>query len=92
MSRREQGWHFGTKAVETATREFGLDWQDEALCRNYDPEIWFRNQEEAVKICHRCPVEQICRLYSMRAREAYGTWGGIDEQERGMILGMGTAP
>jgi WhiB family redox-sensing transcriptional regulator len=69
------------------------DWQLRALCRTMDEAIFFspdrergpsraQREEEARKICHRCPVIAECRAHALAAREPYGVWGGMTAAER----------
>lgn len=55
------------------------DWAD-ASCRQYDPELWFSNShsdmQDAIKICHACPLIDACREVSRDER--FGIWAGID--------------
>src|SRR5690606_15482365 len=55
------------------------DWAD-ASCRQYDPELWFSNShtdmQDAIKICHACPLIDACREVSREER--FGIWAGID--------------
>jgi WhiB family transcriptional regulator, redox-sensing transcriptional regulator len=69
-------------------------WQYSAACRNVDPELFFpigrtgRAAAEARKakaICARCPVRQPCLTYALATHEAYGIWGGYDEDERRVL-------
>jgi WhiB family redox-sensing transcriptional regulator len=75
-----------------------LSWHLEARCRTEDPTIFFHPEHErgcarvhreelAKKICSSCPVIGACRSYSLTFREAYGTWGGVSENERNRLLG-----
>lgn len=65
-------------------------WQDDAVCRRVDPDTWFSKQQSDVraaqKICWTCPVINECLNYSLRNREPYGVWGGIDEKQRRKLL------
>lgn len=65
-------------------------WQDDAVCRRVDPDTWFSKQQSDVraaqKICWTCPVINECLNYSLRNREPYGVWGGVDEKERRKLL------
>lgn len=76
------------------------NWQLEATCRGMDVEIFFhptserRNRkqqriDQAKAICHGCPVLEECRRHALRTREPYGIWGGLSEEERAEILGVG---
>lgn len=66
------------------------DWRDEALCRDYSPELWFpvghsgpalAQAEQAKAICHRCPVRAECLDWALGVG-ADGIWGATDEDER----------
>lgn len=69
------------------------DWQFEGLCRTTDPEEFFHPEgergsarrlrdERAKRVCERCPVILECREHALAAREPYGVWGGLSEDER----------
>jgi len=73
--------------------EHEWDWQAEAACRDVDSRIFFhpsgergsahRNREQrAQRICSTCPVQLACRRYALAARETYGVWGGLTEEDR----------
>lgn len=41
------------------------DWRESAACAGYDPELWFPGNsklmhQEALHICHTCPVMMQC--------------------------------
>lgn len=68
-------------------------WQEEGLCRNADPLLFFHPQNErgssrvrrdqsAKRVCASCPVRLECADYAIRAREPYGVWGGLSEEDR----------
>jgi WhiB family redox-sensing transcriptional regulator len=72
------------------------DWQLDGSCRRENPDVFFhpehergpsrRNRDrEAKAVCLDCPVLQQCRKHALRAREAYGVWGGLTEHERDTI-------
>lgn len=76
------------------------NWQLDATCRGMNVEIFFhpaserkrqkqRRIDQAKAICHDCPVLQDCRRHALRTREPYGIWGGLSEEERAEILGVG---
>ena len=45
-------------------------------------------RERSAKIvCVRCPVRVDCADYAVRAREPYGVWGGLSEDDRAVIYG-----
>ena len=69
------------------------EWQFQGSCRRFGDEPFFhpegergpsrRSRDAAAKaICRRCPVAKLCRDHALRAREPYGVWGGMTEDER----------
>lgn len=71
-------------------------WQDHGACRSADPLLFFHPQNErgsarlrrdraAKLICAGCPVRMECADYAVRAREPYGVWGGLSEEDREQI-------
>ena len=73
------------------------DWQYDGACRAVDPETFFspdaergprrRNREAAAKaLCAVCPVLEACRSHALQVREPYGVWGGLNINERDLIL------
>jgi len=64
------------------------DWQAEAACRGYDPNIWFPGQGGDVKlpksICAACPVIDPCLEHAL-LNEVCGVWGGVTERGRRVI-------
>ena len=67
-----------------------LDWQDEGLCKESDPEAFFPEKggstKQAKAVCRRCPITEKCLQYALDNEERYGIWGGKSERERRMIL------
>ena len=73
-------------------------WQFRAACRGEDASLFFapgyfeRREEKdhrearAKAICARCPVRADCLDYALRIREPHGVWGGMNEQERRVLL------
>ena len=68
-------------------------WQDEGACRNEDLNIFFGpdgerqperdiRERKAKAICADCPVRIDCLNYALSRPEKYGTWGGLNEDER----------
>jgi WhiB family transcriptional regulator, redox-sensing transcriptional regulator len=68
-------------------------WQDAAACRGEDLVLFFgpdgeRQPEREIRerkakaICSRCPVRNECLDYAVARPEKYGTWGGLNEEER----------
>lgn len=73
------------------------EWQYQGSCRQLDTEMFFhpdgergssrrRRAAEAKRICASCPVVEQCREHSISAREPYGVWGGLTEEERHLIV------
>lgn len=71
-------------------------WQDHGACRDTDPAIFFHPQNErgarrarrevaAKRVCAPCPVRLECADYAIRAREPFGVWGGLTEEERELV-------
>ena len=64
-----------------------------AACKGADPDLFFgpdaefvtaRQQREAAAkaICAGCPVRLECLAYALDTSQAYGIWGGANEDER----------
>jgi WhiB family redox-sensing transcriptional regulator len=69
----------------------------DAACKGADTDLFFgpdaefvtaRQQREATAkaICAGCPVRDACLAYALDTREAYGIWGGMNEDERRALL------
>lgn len=70
------------------------DWRERAACLNLPSVLFFgqednespaerRAREERAKaVCRTCSVRLECLEYALAAREPYGIWGGLTEQER----------
>lgn len=66
------------------------DYRHEALCRDYDPEVFFPiderrgtpSVERATAICAVCPVRVRCAEYALEHGIDYGIWGGLTSDER----------
>lgn len=72
------------------------EWQEKGACRGSETDLFFHPQNErglararrdrsAKSICARCDVRIECADYAIRAREPYGVWGGMTEEEREAI-------
>ena len=68
-------------------------WQDAAACRGEDLMLFFGpdgerqperdiRERKAKAICASCPVRLECLNYAVARPEKYGTWGGLNEDER----------
>ena len=47
-----------------------------------------RRINQAKMVCNSCPVLTECRTHALQAREPYGIWGGMSEDERAAALGL----
>lgn len=63
-----------------------LQWQEEALCAQTDPEAFFPEKggstREAKRVCGVCAVRAACLDYALANDERFGIWGGMSERER----------
>ncbi|HYU84239.1 MAG TPA: WhiB family transcriptional regulator [Kribbellaceae bacterium] len=68
-------------------------WQEQAACRDVDPDLFFSVESErglrrrarevlAKSLCSTCPVRRQCREHALATGETYGVWGGTTEEER----------
>jgi len=64
------------------------DWQDEAACKNTDPNDWFPEQYSLhhetlmARICiEDCDVQEQCLEYALSEPETLGMWGGFSQAE-----------
>lgn len=69
------------------TDESGLlEWQEQALCAQTDPEAFFPEKggstRDAKRICVGCEVKGACLEYALEQDERFGIWGGLSERER----------
>lgn len=71
---------------------------ERALCRRYDPELWFpvgttgpavTQAAEAKEICNACPIERACLEEALTRGYDSGIFGGKDEEERRTLLRRG---
>lgn len=86
------------ESVVGHTAEGTLGWQFRAACRGGDSSLFFapsfferryekeRREAGAKTICARCPVRDECLDYALTVREPHGVWGGMNEQERRLLL------
>ncbi len=71
------------------------DWVEESKCGPATAHLfnafgngWAAAQRthEAKRICKRCPVQDECLEYALKARIRVGVWGGLSAKERDEIL------
>lgn len=76
------------------------EWQLLGRCRGTDAELFFhpegergprrsRRETAAKAVCRDCPVLLRCRAHALSAREPYGVWGGLSEQDREAVACAG---
>lgn len=69
------------------------EWQEDAACRGEELVLFFGpdgerqpekdiREREAKAICAQCPVRAECLDYALSRPEKYGTWGGLNDDER----------
>jgi len=85
---------FGTPRPRLQPQASGtLAWLEDAGCRGLDTELFFpagpkgpgrRQADEAKAVCGTCPVRRQCGSWALDTAQAYGIWGGMDEEERVM--------
>ena len=77
-----------------------MNWSDQAACLTAEPETFFpvsaagaslREVDAAKAICRGCGVLDECRDYALTTRQPFGVWGGLDEEERLLMLGASHA-
>jgi WhiB family redox-sensing transcriptional regulator len=77
------------------------DWQEAAACRGLDSEVFFHPENErgplrrhreqnAKRVCAKCPVQRTCLAWALHTREPYGVWGGLSTDERERLIRSGT--
>lgn len=68
------------------SRRDELEWQDDALCTQVDPELFFPTKGASTKIakrlCGRCEVTEQCLIYALQQPGIqHGVWGGMSPLE-----------
>jgi len=63
-----------------------LIWQDQALCAQVDPAIFFLEKGDsavpAKRVCRKCDVRAECLEYALETDQAHGVWGGMTVRDR----------
>ena len=68
-------------------------WHALAACKHADVNLFFgpdgeselareRRERRVAPICDGCPVRALCLEYSVGRPEHFGTWGGLNEDDR----------
>jgi WhiB family redox-sensing transcriptional regulator len=80
-----------TRAHNRGSAGQGMNWVQQARCRDEDPELFFpigstgpaAVQVEAAKaVCMTCPVRLDCLEWALATAQDSGVWGGLSEEER----------
>lgn len=71
-------------------------WTDRAACAGLPTSIFFPvsrdgvpaqiEAEYAKSFCAVCPVRATCLSHALAHREDFGVWGGLDEDERAVLV------
>nr|WP_285735064.1 WhiB family transcriptional regulator [Kitasatospora phosalacinea] len=72
-------------------------WHTSAACRSDEAGLFFApskeptaarlaREEQAKRVCARCPVLLECREHALAQPEPYGVWGGLTAAERRVVL------
>ncbi|HEV2368855.1 MAG TPA: WhiB family transcriptional regulator [Acidimicrobiales bacterium] len=78
-----------------AERPSDSDWRREAACRLMPADLFFpvgaaagalEEIEAAKRVCGGCPVSVECLEFALSTRQEFGVWGGLDEEERRLIV------
>jgi WhiB family redox-sensing transcriptional regulator len=96
-----RGRRVGRQAIIVATQTWEYGWQWRAACRGEDSGLFFppndaepreqrlARERKAKSICAGCPVRIECLEYAVRIREPHGIWGGLNENERRVLISRG---
>ena len=61
-----------------------------AACRGEDLELFFSiddlREQQAKAVCQRCPVRWECLGYALETRQRHGIWGGLNPEERTLLV------
>jgi WhiB family transcriptional regulator, redox-sensing transcriptional regulator len=91
----------GTLLRTLGGRKMGLAeelWQRKAACKGPQSAMFFppshferkedkeRRERSAKTICAQCSVKASCLDYAIEIREPHGIWGGLNENERRVLL------
>lgn len=73
-----------------------LEWQNDALCAQTDPELFFPDKggstRPAKNICDACEVKDDCLAYAVKNDEKSGIWGGLSSRELNRYKKTGEKP
>lgn len=63
-------------------------WQSKGVCTRVDPDIPFRDEEQAKRNCGVCIVSTQCLAYALaieKNKQRHGVWGGLTALERSRL-------
>jgi len=74
-----------------------MGWEEKALCRYVNPDIFFPRTPEndpnsvaqykiAREICEQCPIRDECLAHAIKHKIQHGMWGGRTPAQRGIRL------
>ena len=79
------------RSERSTVRSTGPEWRSYAACRLMPAEMFFpvgttgmavEDVAEAKGVCTHCEVRSACLNFAIETRQAFGIWGGTDEDER----------
>jgi len=75
--------------------EYYPSFDNPSACADHDPDLWFPQEKSGTRnwtrtpdairartICASCPARLECYDYSIKLRNLYGIWAGLDKYER----------
>lgn len=81
--------------MRVASTKRELAWQDEGLCKETDPNLFYPetgdNAKPAKSICRSCPVQLMCAQYAIDNKEEFGIWGGLSAETTKRLRRRGNA-
>jgi len=76
----------GSAAFRTEPDGHDRAWQEQAACRNVNPDLFFEDSPEfvaaALEVCADCPVRSTCLEFALATHQHDGIWGGLTEGQR----------
>lgn len=63
------------------------NWRHSAACRDTDPDLFFRDEDEAdaIAVCRPCPVRIRCLEYALSRPGQHGVFGGVPAERRAAL-------
>jgi len=64
-------------------------WQEQAACRDVNPDLFFEESPEfvaaALEVCAGCPVRSTCLEFAIGTHQDDGVWGGLVAGDRATL-------